>query len=370
MKVKSLPADFIVEELTDVLPGESGEFAMYKLDKENWTTPDALAIIRRRWQIAPQRLAYGGLKDRHAITTQYLSILRGPMRNLNHERLTLTYLGRVKEPYSSQSIRANRFQITLRGVQNRAAMEAAAMSLLQCGVPNYFDDQRFGSVNRDGRFIALEMVKGNFEAALKLAIAEPGEHDRSAEKKQKAMLRQHWGDWRACREKLPRSGTRSIVEYLVHHPSDYRGAVARLPHEIASLYLSAYQSHVWNRMLSEHLKSDAGIGLSLKLGVHSAPVEPWDDFEVPLPSARWKPAPEDPWRAICESLLQADGITLEAMKIPGLEKPYFSKGMRAAKLKPERFRLQFEVDSAKLDFELPRGSYATMIVKRLTASAA
>src|SRR5580704_10804395 len=101
MKVKQRPEDFQVEELTSATAGEQGEFAFYRLDKTGWTTPDALSAIRRRWQIDHRRLSYGGLKDRHAVTSQYLTIFRGPKRNLSHERITVTYLGQCIEPYAA-----------------------------------------------------------------------------------------------------------------------------------------------------------------------------------------------------------------------------------------------------------------------------
>src|SRR5438105_3502462 len=114
MKLKQQPDDFQVEEITTVAPGADGPFAFYRLEKSGWSTPDALAAIRRRWKIEPQRLSYGGLKDRHASTTQYLSIFHGPKRGLNHQQITLHYLGQVHNPFSSQDIAANRFQVTLR----------------------------------------------------------------------------------------------------------------------------------------------------------------------------------------------------------------------------------------------------------------
>ena len=49
MKVKQQPEDFQVEERTDMAPGE-GPFALYRLEKRGWTTPDALQVVRRRWQ--------------------------------------------------------------------------------------------------------------------------------------------------------------------------------------------------------------------------------------------------------------------------------------------------------------------------------
>src|SRR4051795_8680748 len=112
MKLKQRPEDFRVDEVTEAIAAESGDFAFYRLDKTGWTTPDALAAVRRRWQIDFRRLSYGGLKDRHAVTSQFLTIFRGPKRNLTHERITLTYLGQRAEAYAAQDIAANRFTIT------------------------------------------------------------------------------------------------------------------------------------------------------------------------------------------------------------------------------------------------------------------
>src|SRR5438874_8606109 len=114
MKVKQAPEDFQVEELTSVVPGRRGDFAFYRLEKSNWTTPDALALIRRRWRVEPRRLSYGGLKDRHAATLQYLTIFHGPRRNLTQQQIKVTYLGQLERPYSSHDIACNRFRLTLR----------------------------------------------------------------------------------------------------------------------------------------------------------------------------------------------------------------------------------------------------------------
>src|SRR3954467_657482 len=128
MKVKQQPDDFRVEELTDVTPGDRGPFAFYRLQKHNRQTPDALAAIRRRWEIAPQRLNYGGLKDRHADTIQYLTIYHGPRRGLTHQNIRVIYLGQLNTFYSSRDIRANRFHITLRDLTQSDAEKAIAVS--------------------------------------------------------------------------------------------------------------------------------------------------------------------------------------------------------------------------------------------------
>src|SRR5438105_1955440 len=194
MKLKQQPDDFLVEELTDLQPGETGEFSLYRLDKRGWTTPDAVLTIRRRWRLDAGRVSFGGLKDRHAHTVQYLTIWRGPARQLTHQGIHLEYLGRAAQPFLSQHIRSNRFQLVLRDLSDAAVAGAQAPleEVRRDGVPNYFDDQRFGSAG-GGEFMAKALVLGDFERSLRVALTAPYEFDRTAQKKEKSVLRAHWG---------------------------------------------------------------------------------------------------------------------------------------------------------------------------------
>jgi tRNA pseudouridine13 synthase len=388
MKLKSQPDDFLVEELTDVVAGDVGSFAFYRLEKSGWSTPDALAAVRRRWQIDLRRLSYGGLKGRHARTVQYLSIHNGPKRDLTHHTVTLTYLGQITSPYTSNEIRANRFRVVLRGlsVQRREQNEARIASTAAQGVPNYFDDQRFGSVSGPGsEFIAAHLVRGDFEGALKLALTAPYEHDRAEQKREKQTLRQHWGEWDRLKAELPRSHARSLVDYLRQHPGDFRGTVARLRPELRGLYLSAYQSHLWNRVLARwlqtHVPQEALHPVKLRLGAvpfhHELPPDAFATFSslmLPLPTSRWKPEPDDDRLALVESVLAEEGISLREMQIKGVRELFFSRGDRPALCLPYNLTHEWGEDernrgklSLTLSFDLPRGSYATLIVKAVTS---
>ena len=386
MKLKQTPDDFRVEELTDAMPGDAGDFALYRLDKTGWTTPDALNAVRRRWQIDHRRLSYGGLKDRHAATGQFFTIFRGPQRNLTHERVAVRYLGRRTEPFTAADIRANRFEITLRSLSpsDVTAAEAALVEVASAGLPNYFDDQRFGSVGEQREFVAREMVFGRFERALWLALAAPYEFDRAEAKREKHFLRDKWGDWPTLKASLPRGHARSLVDYLVAHPADFKGAVERLRPELQGLYLSAYQSSLWNRMLAAWLTRTVPaadlMSVELKLGRVPAPVcipddrrAEWEALTLPLPSARVKPDAIAPWTAILDEVLLEEGLTLAELKIKGMQKPFFSKGDRPACVRPAELSSDSAPDDRHrgrlkltLRFDLPRGSYATMLVKRVT----
>src|SRR4051812_30618068 len=190
MKLRQRPEDFRVEEFPSVTPtapgGTGGPFAFYRLEKRGWTPPDALAALRRRWKVDFRRLSYGGLKDRHAHTTQYLTIHNGPEKHHDQGGFQVTYLGRLGEPYTSEHVRASGFTVTMRSLSpaDVERAQAALPEIAAVGVANYFDDQRFGSVSADGRFVAREMVLGHFEGALRLALAAPYEHDRAEAKKE------------------------------------------------------------------------------------------------------------------------------------------------------------------------------------------
>jgi tRNA pseudouridine13 synthase len=391
MKLKQQPEDFRVEEFSSVVPvppgTPGGPFAFYKLEKRGWTTPDALAAIRRRWKIDLNRLSSGGLKDRHAHTIQYLTIHNGPEKDLTHEGFTVTYQGRVAERYTSQHIRANGFALTMRSMTptDVERAERALAEVATVGIPNYFDDQRFGSVGDGKSFVAREMVLGNFEGALRLALAAPYEHDRADAKREKAILIARWGDWPTCKAELSRSHARSIVDYLVHHPTDFKGACERLRPELGGLYLSAWQSHLWNRMLDrwlrDRLPADQLIRIGLKTGDVVIPRTipevfrmAWDDLTLPLPSARLKMDPDAPWANVVTAVMAQEGIPLDQMRIKGMQQPFFSKGERIARVPVGNVTWESGADELNrgwrkllLQFELPRGCYATMVVKRLSA---
>jgi tRNA pseudouridine13 synthase len=386
MKLKQRPEDFQVEELTDAAAGEEGPFAFYRLEKSGWTTHDAVGAIRRRWKLDARRFSYGGLKDRHAQTVQYFTVFRGPRRKLTQQNLSVTYLGQRNEPYTSQDMRGNRFRLTLRALDEEeiAAVGPTLEEIRSAGLGNYFDDQRFGSVSgQGGRFVARELILGRCEEAMKLALAEPYEHDRSAQKKEKAILWKYWNDWAACKERLPRGHARSLVDYLAHHPGDFRGAVARLRPELRGLYLSAYQSHLWNRMLAHYLRQrlpgEDLVPMSLRLGevpmprrLDDAQRQQLSATELPLPSPRATLAEDDLRKPALDAVLAEAGLTLEQFKLKGFKELFFSRGERACLVFPSELAAEITPDELHpkrqklmLSFELPRGAYATLVVKRL-----
>ena len=384
MKLKCQPADFQVEELPVIEPGQEGRFVFYRLTKSGMGTLEALEAIRRRWNLSINQIAHGGLKDKHASTIQYLTILGGPDRSLHQSSIDLEPLGRMDRPYGPQGFRGNRFTIVMRDFTPSAAATAEREAIaLSEGIPNYFDDQRFGSLGKSGDFIAEAWVKGDHERALYLALAEQNDHDRPDARAEKDILRGTWGRWADAKAQLPRSHARSLVTYLVDHPTDFKGAFARLNKPLRSLYFSAYQSHLWNMLVGRLITSIARPDQIVEVDFASARLPLYRHLEpeqmaelvehpVPLPSAR-DPLPGGRIGEIAGAMLAERGLFWESIRVRGLKDLFFSKGNRAPIMRPTDLsvtRGNDELYKGKikitLAFELPRGAYATLLVKRLT----
>lgn len=384
MKLKCRPEDFIVDEISAVQPA-GGPFALYRLEKRSLGTPEAQQAIARRWNLPQAAFSHGGLKDRHALTRQFITIHRGPRRDLHQTNITLTYLGQIDRPFRASDIQANAFTIVLRDLRPEEARRllAAADEVRESGLPNYFDDQRFGSLGTSGEFIARAWCCKDYERALWLAIAEPNPHDRSRDKEQKRVLRQFWGNWEECKRRLERSHRRSIVTFLADHPRDFRRALALLRKDLRSLYVAAYQSALWNKLLAALLRRTCApeqlLSVRLRLGVHPFPErldagrrERLSRVTLPLPSKRLRQVDPDV-RPLLDAVLAEEGLNLGMLRIPYPRDTFFSRGERAVLVRPEGLSAEEHADELyagrhriTLSFRLPRGAYATILVKRIT----
>lgn len=383
MKLKRIPEDFRVDEQTNRVAG-GGAFALYRLTKRSFGTPEAVIAVLKKWNIPRDRVAYGGLKDRHALTSQYLTIKNGPARGMKQTSIELEYLGQTDRPFASSDIASNRFAITLRDLDDGAVERAtrSAVSVAHDGLPNYFDEQRFGSRGASGEFIAKAWCLGDYERAIWLAIADAHEHDRPRQREEREHLREHWGDWQTCRSGVEFPPAKQIVEYFCIHRKDFRGALRLLRPDMRWLYISAYQSHLWNRILTAALVERCAEDRVFHMMIDRDPAAFfWSlsdaertelaGLQLPLPAARNR-LEEGPMKQLVERVLANSKITMRDLDINYPRGSFFSKGERSALFLPASFACDSADDDLypgrkklQLHFELPRGCYATVLLRRL-----
>ncbi|MBI4232437.1 tRNA pseudouridine(13) synthase TruD [Candidatus Peregrinibacteria bacterium] len=385
MKIKQKPEDFIVRELADLKLNSEGRFAYYRLVKRGLGTLEVVQNVARQFGLSRRKISFGGLKDKYSHSEQIISVEGGPDKNIEDSHFILNYLGKSTLPMSPACLAGNHFTLCIRDVSDSEVEKIYKRleEIKEFGVPNYFDDQRFGSLRGTDGFIAKKLILGDFEGALKFAIASPSGEDRAKVRQIKETISKLWGNWKECAAELPKSSERSIVCFLRDHPKHFAGAFERLEKNLRVLYLSAYQSYLWNRCAELFLKCriDAQDQILYKytagtfLFYQKLPqvtVQSLQNISMPLLKNNTQPDAE--LTPIVEQVLQEEGIALKQMRIKKTRMVFFSKGERKLLLFPQNLKVEGakadELNDGRrkvtLSFELSKGSYATILVKRLT----
>ncbi len=375
MKIKARPEDFIVYEVADIAPEGKGPFALYRLFKRGATTWDVIGDLARRLRLRAQDIRYGGLKDRHAISYQYVTIKNGPKKDLKGRNYLLEYLGQTQTPMSKARLKGNFFRILVREVDLEGIEEEMAL-LSRYGVANYFDEQRFGSARHGRGFAARELILGHYERALYLLLIEGSQYEMKRTEIFRKCLRQHWPEVAPCLKYAPSPWERRLLEFLSsHRPSKrtFKRAIGLVDREYLLMLCHAYQAYVWNETVKIYLKR---LGLKLYpvpylLGEHlfyrEVPEDRWPELSarrIPLPSPRLKLAPEI--REIMEEVLQREGISSLDKFRTLVKGATFKTYPREVVVIPEQLRLEKRGKrEALVEFFLPKGSYATILLKRL-----
>ena len=210
MKIKQRPEDFVVREGYRFEPEPEGPVWVYRMDKQKVSTLQALERISKDFSVRRRDLSVGGLKDKQGRTEQLVGVKGGALgasEVVQSGDLRLKLIGRTAQPISSANISANRFEVTVRDLSAAEATRVAdsVAEVQRVGVVNYFDSQRFGFLKHGQGFIARQLLRGDWEGALKAFVATPSELDKSDDAKVKAFWRDHWGEWQLRALEGPRS---------------------------------------------------------------------------------------------------------------------------------------------------------------------
>ncbi|WP_308368082.1 MULTISPECIES: tRNA pseudouridine(13) synthase TruD [unclassified Microbulbifer] len=159
---RSHPEDFVVEELAAPPAAQSGEHVYLRVRKIGANTGWVAGQLARLAGVQVRDVGYYGLKDRHAVTTQWFSVWLAQKPEPDWERLNSSEITLLEHCRGPRKLRrgehsGNRFSIRLRHIRGDRSRAEQVLALVPAGVPNYFGEQRFG---RDG---------GNLDLARQLA---------------------------------------------------------------------------------------------------------------------------------------------------------------------------------------------------------
>ncbi|WP_417361025.1 tRNA pseudouridine(13) synthase TruD [Gallaecimonas pentaromativorans] len=151
---KSQPEDFFVEEVLGFEPCGEGEHLFVLIEKRGMNTQWAAKLLAEACGLKERDVSHSGLKDRHAVTRQWLSVwLPGKedpdLSAIESDELKILKTARHNKKLRIGTHKANRFEIVLREVSDQAQAEEALSAIAANGFANIFGDQRFGHDDRN-----------------------------------------------------------------------------------------------------------------------------------------------------------------------------------------------------------------------------
>ncbi len=393
VKIKQRPEDFVVREGANYEAQADGPVWVYRMDKQKVSTLQALDRLGKEFGVRRRALSVCGLKDKQGRTEQLVGVEGGALgmtEVVQTGDMRLTLVGRAAKPLSSQNVTANRFEVTIRDLtrEEAARVPESAKEVERVGIVNYFDSQRFGFLKHGQGFIGKQLIRGDFEGALKSFLATPSELDRSDDAKVKAFWRDNWGQWRMFAPQKAGAIYAPMLRRLRQDPMDFKGAFMHIERRTRMMTLFELQSYLWNegvrRFLLGILPPAELLGLRYQAGAlifpRSIPPEMRDELkDKTFPLLAHDSTFTDPRvQAAAVSALQSQGLALSHMKVPETPQLFFKHEERPLFVFPGKLRVsearpdEMNRGSLKLtlSFTLPPGAYATLVVRRVLWFAA
>ncbi|RTZ70699.1 MAG: tRNA pseudouridine(13) synthase TruD [Aquificaceae bacterium] len=373
-KIKEKPEDFFVKEIIDIPLGDSGEYAYYKLRKVDRNTIDIVRELAKRFSLPVKNITFAGLKDKNAVTEQYLAIkgLKKIPKEVEGKNYKLSLVGFSDQPLELGNFKGNYFEIVVRNVSKgeRINAERNLEFIQKYGFANYFGEQRFGSVKNAKEFIVKHLLAHKYEEALREYLLSYSDW------RMKRRLKKLWGNWKEYLKAMPKQAIyeRKIVEELAKGVS-YKQSFLALPKNIRLMFAFTYQSYLWNRFLYRFIVryfSFCEVPQGIKdwtyafyTHMNDTIFEKVKNLEIPYLGKEYKPS--DPKVAkIIEEILSEEGISEETLNQERIGIKLFTDGVRKAIAIPKDLKMERVSRSAvKVSFTLPPGSYATVLLRKL-----
>jgi tRNA pseudouridine13 synthase len=386
-KLRSSAEDFIVGELPLPASPGTGPYLICRLIKKNWEHQHAIKEIAKQLGISHRRIGWSGTKDRRAITTQLISIYKVEPEAVGNVRLkdiTLEVVGRQNAQLSLGDLLGNRFDIRIRECST-AGLEELVQKIthtIEPGIPNYYGIQRFGVIRPVTHRVGECILAGDYEGAVLtyIGLAFPYEPENIR------LVRTAFLTTRdpqgALRElPVPMAYERAMLQHLHNHQGDYAGALTVLPPKLLSMFVSAFQSYLFNHGLSHRIEEGTPFteprtgdrllfanGKEDIVNARNAATAAQHisrgkcGIAIFIPGKEQSPSVSESEQYIA-GLMEERGIGPEQFRQASVfVKTRFDGALRPIALRSE-IRASTENTCARLQFTLPPGHYATTVAR-------
>ena len=400
--LKAVPEDFVVEERsTPPPPDPAGDYTIATIRTRGWETNRLVRQLSRSLRISRRRIGFAGTKDKRAVSVRRFSfsgLAPESLEALHLRDMQVTEAYRSSQPLEIGDLWGNSFRILVRDLdvpsdRAEAIVDETSRQLTSFGgFPNFFGVQRFGSVRPITHEVGRELVRGDFRAAVNTYVAHPIDGEDAESFRVRTELEDS-GDVKRALRSYPRSYSfeKALLNHLSAHPDDVVGALGALPPNLLMLFVHAYQSYLFNRILSDRLRRglpfhEPVVGdIVLAVDAHGLPdrdrrieVEPHNLERVSQRCRAGKawvsailfgsevPLASGVMGEIERSVVHAEGLSGRDFIIPEMPR-MSSKGTRREILAPmHELSTAIDADGLHVSVALTRGAYATCLVREFT----
>lgn len=310
------PEDFQVDEVPLYPAAGSGDHWYVRIRKRGLTTRDAIEAVARASGMPASEIGSAGMKDKHAVTTQWLSAparASAPDSWQLDSGLELVEWSRHTNKLRTGHAKGNHFRIRLHGVEAPERASAIAAEINRTGLVNYFGAQRFGHGGT------------NLRRALE------------------------WADRKGRGSRFHRKLWSSVLQSEIFN----RYATARADRGVDRLLLGDVVRLDGSRSLFAVTDPDAELSRMIERDIH---------LTGPIIGPKMRAASGEPaeMEARAASFLTSEQLAILAR---------FADGTRRDLLVwPEKLSVEIAADALVLSFYLPSGSYATEVVRAFCRS--
>ncbi len=255
-KIKYDPESFIVNEIPlDIKRNENGKYHILKVKLYNWDTNKFLMYLADELKISKKRITYAGTKDKTGITTQYFCVnlpYNSSISSLNIKDAELIESFKSNNIIKLGDLRGNEFIIKILSNEDNSdkILDIYNEVVNNGGFPNFYGYQRFGNIRINTHKIGKLILKNRYEDAVKLYLYDP-EYDHEDYR----INFNETGDAKRALNEFPRhlSFERSLLGYISEN-NTYEKAFNVFPKNLSMLFIHAYQSYLFNKILSKRMK--------------------------------------------------------------------------------------------------------------------
>lgn len=253
--------DFRVTEISLPPPvSKTGNWTHATVTARNWETNRLIRMMSKRMHMSRDRIRFAGTKDKRAVSTQLMAF-RAPaemVQEFHMKDVTIENVFTSEQHIEIGDLIGNEFIIKVTDldghVMDRVRDTATQVKDYE-GFPNYFGIQRFGVMRPVTHVVGKHMVRGQFDEAVMTYLGTVCDTESEEVQEIRQELTRSQDHHRALK-RFPKqlSFERSMLQHLVNKKKDFVGALRCLPKNLLWMFVHAYQSHLFNLILSERLQ--------------------------------------------------------------------------------------------------------------------